>query len=517
MPASKAAVDLERTLYRFSRDFLVPRFLNPKQESYWITLYLTEYFYKRTSEGGGFCPPPDREKIYVQKRLQELDSARIVRSKSLQRSLQDVHTKAALETRLLELDGLIHRECKGKERTRDSAESDELEAILHGSAKDTTVPQAVIYSVVWFCPPKKNSKSTRLVTMGVESFSDNPLSNLPSKAAAIEYAKQFDEQKHLQSLEETRQQQLLDDQQQEILAKNRARKAATLRSAKERVKEEIDAKNTFKTMWAAQKAKKAAEAEQRMAKEARAKEEAEMQEVLRIRDIKATKIEQQRQAAEDYAMELELEKTFISKIVGDQEAQEIVRRIKEEARMKYLEERRRVLDARLDAKRLEEDGVKQQRQAAAVATANAIQARIRQGNFVWHNGKYGFYDNVRREVKDYVQYEDAQGIAFYYDPIYGTSQYRLPTDALVHHYTDDERRAYDEVHGEGAYDIYKAETFFKDEVNRLGGYYNERREWVTANGYYDENYEWVEYDGFFDDKGKYVRFAKVSGDLTFMV
>jgi hypothetical protein len=73
------------------------------------------------------------------------------------------------------------------------------------------------------------------------------------------------------------------------------------------------------------------------------------------------------------------------------------------------------------------------------------------GNFRWHGGKFGFYDGVRREAVDWIQYEDAEDRPYYYDPVYGISQYRHPEDANVVHYTVLERAEYDAVHGEGTF------------------------------------------------------------------
>lgn len=470
----------------------------------------------------------ERERHWLEKKLKSRSTTRKAgpnasapNSIDLGRSLREAREATALEHRLQS----IERQRKAQTERQSSALAsrdggdDEVESFLRevGDYRPTPGAMSAVISTVWYCPPKKVGEKQRLLTVGVESFSDNPLGNLPSKAASMEYARMIEENRLAQIQEEARQKQQLEDQQQEIVAKNRARKTAALRAAKERVKAEIDARNAFKTSWAADRARRLAEVEQKAARIAKAKEEAEALELLRIRDIKSTKLAQEKQQAEDYAMQLELEKAIISKIADDQEAQEIVRRIKEEERMRYLEERRRQLDAREEERRLLQAAKESEKHAKAVEEANRAQARLRKGNFVWHNGKLGFYDNVRKGVPEYVQYEDYGGNAYYYDPVYGTNQYRQPEDTNVHHHTDDERRAYDEVHGEGAYDAHRAEIAFKDSVNQYGGYYNEAGQWVVANGYYDEAYNWVEYEGYYDEKGKYIRYAKVSGDLTFMV
>eukprot|EP00981_Chlorochromonas_danica_P015162 scaffold10764_cov159-Ochromonas_danica.AAC.16 len=469
-PVSQVSVLLEGALWAFCQLLPVPpRCLNPKQEAFWIV-------------HSGKSP----------KKVKQATAAA-----SLSASLSAVRSQAQMERRLLELE----------KRAASTVSSSS------GIANPNAGP---VYSVVWFCPPQRG-QAQRLVTIGVESFSEDPLAGMPSRAAALDYASLIAANKIAEEQEEARRRQLLEDEQQGILAKNRARRAAESRTAKESLREQLDAKRTFHMKYLAEKAQQAAEAERRAAEEQRAREEAEVLEVLRIRDIKALRSEQLRQEEEDYKMELEMQKMFISKIVDDREAREIVRRLQEEARMQYLEERRRLLDGRLLAAEEEKAKRKKERHDAVAAKANAWQGRLRKGNFVWHNGHFGFYDNVRRELADYVQAEDANGKVYYYDPIYQSVQYREPEDAEVHHYSEDVRREYDALHGEGAYDAYLAMKAFQEGVNQYGGYYDDQGEWIAVNGYYDENGEWVEYQGYYDDQGRYQRFAKVSGDLNFMV
>jgi hypothetical protein len=121
----------------------------------------------------------------------------------------------------------------------------------------------------------------------------------------------------------------------------------------------------------------------------------------------------------------------------------------------------------------------------------------------------------------------------------------VPTDAPIRHWTEDLRDAYDAEHGAGAYDAMMAEQAFRKQVNEQGGWYDENGEWVAATGYYDEQGEWyvdvslpcttqegnspllhvfimvvlfrVAYEGYYDEHGMYRKYAKVAGDLSFMV
>ncbi|RYH23998.1 hypothetical protein EON65_17240 [archaeon] len=436
----------------------------------------------------------------------------------LERSLQQVKEKAYLEGRLLHLETIM-RNPPGflpAIRASETKLGDLLEELQLGPkmGHDDHKPK----SVVWHSPRKKDSKArTRIVTVGMEVSSEHPLAALPSKGASIEYAKRLEEDRQAQQLQALQEQQKLNDLQEEIIAKNRARKAATLRSMKEKLKEDIDQKNTFLQVYKAEMAKLAQEREMQARKEERAKLEAEIRERQRIEEIRLSKLDRERQEQEELKQQLELEASFIARIVDDQEAREIARRLKEEDRMRYLEERRRAIELKNEEQERKKEEEKQRAKERAMEVANRAQARVRQGNFMWHNGKFSYYDNVRKDLQEYVQYEDGYGRSYYYDPIYNSYQYRPPADSTVHSFADEQRKEYDAMYGEGAYDAYMADIAFKDSVNQNGGYYNDKKEWIVANGYYDENYNWIEYEGFYDDQGKFVRFAKVSGDLNFMV
>lgn len=63
-----------------------------------------------------------------------------------------------------------------------------------------------------------------------------------------------------------------------------------------------------------------------------------------------------------------------------------------------------------------------------------------------------------------------------------------------------------------------ADQKFKQSVNELGGWYDEQGQWIEANGHYDEDGNWVANEGYIDEAtGRFIRYAKVTGDLSFMV
>ena len=115
------------------------------------------------------------------------------------------------------------------------------------------------------------------------------------------------------------------------------------------------------------------------------------------------------------------------------------------------------------------------------------------------------------------QYEDASGTPYYFDRLTNKTQYHIPTDAPIRHWTEDLRDAYDAEHGPGAYDAMMAEREFMRSVNEDGGWFDENGEWVAATGYYADDGTWIAYEGYYDENGKYRKYAKVQGDLSFMV
>ncbi len=448
--------------------------------------------------------------------------------KSLAEILAKAKEEAQLEARIHRVDAKLRgfqtadvSEDDDDESTN-SAEQLEIVAMLNDARPKSRGGDfgrsCSVRSCVWFCEPKAGIlKKPSTIFAGVEGNLDNPLENLPTKAESQEYARQLEELKRKKVQEDVQFRQYLEDQQESIISKNRAMKAATLRNMREKMKEELQAKTAMKSQWEEERRKQHIQDLLKGKQLEKDREELELREKYRIKQIKEMKSYQNQREAEDYAMKLEREKLIISRIANQKEADEIRRMLAEEDRMRYLEERRRAIEKRIDEQRINALMNEQKRKDLALENVDKMQARVRMGNFVWHNGTFGFYDGVRKKPVNYVQYEDEQGVPYYYDPLNNTYQNRRPTDAPIKHYTDDERREYDAVHGEGAYDAYKADIAFKDYVNKNGGYFDENNEWISVHGYYDESGNWVEHDGYYNEKGRYIKYAKVQGTLDFMV
>jgi hypothetical protein len=133
-----------------------------------------------------------------------------------------------------------------------------------------------------------------------------------------------------------------------------------------------------------------------------------------------------------------------------------------------------------------------QKQRKVKAEREVILGRIRMGNFMYHQGKLGYYDNVRDEQQPFIQYEDDQGYPYYLDPITLKTEYTIPSGAPVIHHTVKERLEYDRLYGDGAYDQVQEDRKWKEKCNIDGGYW-ENGSWVELQGYYDENYEFISF------------------------
>ena len=130
-----------------------------------------------------------------------------------------------------------------------------------------------------------------------------------------------------------------------------------------------------------------------------------------------------------------MEKIRLQEMADAKEHQEILRRIREEARMRYLEERRRYIENKdeWDAEKAKAELQKKRDQFKK--EARRMQIRIRGGNFIkkGHDGHLSYYDDVRAKPVDWIQYEDEEGVAYYYDPVLGTTSYDPPIAAGEHH------------------------------------------------------------------------------------
>lgn len=463
-----------------------------------------------TKSGRAKKAPNLQERLAAAAAEASLESKVISMEKKLQAERQALYADEATET--------AHTSPTRPRFLSDFSEIDEPPALLPAAAA-TAVEGAGTPSVVWTCTPKLAYTRAVMFTGqdDEDDLDENPFNDKIPKKVAVEYAKKILDKQREKAQEEYQQKQYMADQMENIVAKNRAAKAERIRAIREQTKEELMNKTKFKNEWEQLQRKQLALDKAKAKQEAKEKEENALKEAMRVREVKLIHESRVRQAEMERQMALKQEALKIQMLASEGEVAIIRRQNEEEARMKYLEERRRAIDEKAAAAEAVMKAKLARKQARTADIRDKIQARVRMGTFKYHNGEYGFYDAVRAAPVDWVQYEDADGVPYYYDPISQQSQYRLPQDAEIHHYTDIERRDYDAQHGEGAYDAYLADKAFKDGVNQYGGYYNDKGLWIEMDGYYDANYEWVPNEGYYDENGKYRKYAKVCGDLSFMV
>lgn len=285
----------------------------------------------------------------------------------------------------------------------------------------------------------------------------------------------------------------LEDAAESITGMLRTFKAVQIKEIKEtRKRESADSIAIRDRMAKAAKDEKyAAKLERQREEELRILEEEK--EIFRIRAIK------NRQRAIDEKEEAERreraqkERVRLKDMADKAEHNEILRRMREEARMKFLEERQREKERRLARAAIKKQEELYRKQNQLKQVKQKATKVVRKGNFMWHNGKFGFYKDARPTDIPYLQYEDDYGTPYYFDPLSNTTSYDTPGDAPIIHHTDKEREEFDGEHGEGEYDKLMEQRRFKDQCNLDGGYYSQAGVWLELNGYYDENYAFVSY------------------------
>lgn len=215
-----------------------------------------------------------------------------------------------------------------------------------------------------------------------------------------------------------------------------------------------------------------------------------------------------------------MEAIRLRKMESEKEYHEILQRIREEARMKYLEEKRRFMENKDEYLAAAAKAMLKERRAEWKKEITGMHTRVRDGAFhaVDGIGTVGYYDNIRPAAVDWVQFEDENGVSYYYDPVLKITSYDYPVSATVHHHTVDDRIAHDAIHGVGSYDATVYNEMMIASVNENGGYFNHEGSWEEVNGFYDENGRFWDLNiGYFDNAGTWVLYPEVTGTLDFMV
>jgi hypothetical protein len=91
----------------------------------------------------------------------------------------------------------------------------------------------------------------------------------------------------------------------------------------------------------------------------------------------------------------EIELVRIKQLHNNAEMEEIIKRIVEENAMRRCEERRRAVEMRHEYNNHLKKQEMDNKRNAVTAKVDNLTSRVRLGNFVWHHGKYSFYDDIR--------------------------------------------------------------------------------------------------------------------------
>jgi hypothetical protein len=254
-------------------------------------------------------------------------------------------------------------------------------------------------SVVWNCSPKvyNNKTASQLNVLAWDDFHDGDLTveklfKSIKKDEARKYHDDILRRKQEIIDDEIQQEQMLKDMQENVLTQIRAEKADQLRKQREALKEELLSKITFQKEWMKLKEKEERIEMSRKIRDEQERDEKNLEEMLRIKELKAIQQYEEEMKRKEYKEMIKIEKMKINKIRSYKEVQEIIRLNEEEDRMRYLEGRRKMIEDKIaldDAMKLHTIEVVKQKTADI---RDQLQARVRRGNFIWHHGKFGFYD-----------------------------------------------------------------------------------------------------------------------------
>ena len=254
-------------------------------------------------------------------------------------------------------------------------------------------------SVVWNCSPKvyNNKTASQLNVIAWDDFHDGDLTveklfKSIKKDEARKYHDDIRRRKQEIIDDEIQQEQMLKDMQENVLTQIRAEKADQLRKQREALKEELLSKITFQKEWMKLKEKEERIEMSRKIRDEQERDEKNLEEMLRIKELKAIQQYEEEMKRKEYKEMIKIEKMKINKVRSYKEVQEIIRRNAEEDRMRYLEGRRKMIEDKIaldDAMKLHTIEVVKQKTADI---RDQLQARVRRGNFIWHHGKFGFYD-----------------------------------------------------------------------------------------------------------------------------
>jgi len=352
------------------------------------------------------------------------------------------------------------------------------------------------------------------------------LTAMAPEMAVKEYARQIKQWKESVTLAQQLAQRALKDQQEAEQGKLKTFKFTQLKQVRDARKHWILESMAIKTHIKEEKLDAVKQANIARREEKTRREKANAMEHDRINTLKEFDRHQKANEEMEANIRRQYELIRLKAMTDKSEYNEILRRIEEEARMKYLEERRREIEHQEEVEREAKDAELKAKQQHVKELTQSQNERLRFGTFrhYMENGvrKLGFYDHTKKVLPPYTEYEDENGECYYYDKVTGQSTYKRPEGAEIISAKEEERREYDRQYGYGSFDAMHAHMTMMNSVNNYGGYTDENGKWVPVCGYYDDQgvfFQLAEDDAAEGavDGAKGAKRPKAVGTLDFMV
>lgn len=350
------------------------------------------------------------------------------------------------------------------------------------------------------------------------------LTAMAPEMAVKEYARQIQQWKDSVVIAQQMAKRSLQDQQEAEQGKLKTFKFTQLKQVRDTRKHWLQESVAIKQHIKEEKLDAVKQANIMRREEKARKEKANAMERERINTLKEFDRQQKANDEMDASVRQQYELIRLKAMTDKNEYNEILRRIEEEARMKYLEERRREIEKAEERRVLAEEETLKKRQEHVKEIAQSTNERLRFGTFRYYMDphgvrKLGFYDHTKKVLPPYTEYEDENGVSYYYDKVTGQSTYKRPEGAEIISAKEEERREYDRQYGQGSFDAMHAHMAMMNSVNNYGGYTDAEGTWIPVNGYYDENGEFfvLAEDTGNGKAGGDGRRPKAVGTLDFMV
>ena len=133
-------------------------------------------------------------------------------------------------------------------------------------------------------------------------------------------------------------------------------------------------------------------------------------------DTKAAAKHQTELADKAYKESLLLEKERLKQIVMRPDA-DLKKRTENEEKARILEEEEKIIRAQLAKDKLKKAKEFEALQKKTREAIDQVTGRLRMGNFEWHGGVLGFYNDIRAAAVPWIEFIDPYEVPLYYDPI----------------------------------------------------------------------------------------------------